>query len=160
MQMQVGGAAGPPVHPAAFTLQNMFNVANETEREVARRLGLNLTDYRALSVLAQLGPVTVGQLAGELGATAATTTAIISRLEPHGYVARLRGAEDRRQVHVNVTPAASQAILDLMRPLVTATSTYLNALPAAHQAVVAGFLEAALHQMQYHLHTLSEKDTP
>lgn len=158
MQMQVGGTADPSVHPAAFTLQNMFNLANETEREVARRLGLNLTDYRALSVLAQLGPVTVGRLAGELGATAATTTAIISRLEPHGYVARLRGAEDRRQVHVNVTPAATQAILDLMRPLVTATSTYLRALPAEHQAVVADFLDAAQHQMQDHLHTLSEKD--
>jgi DNA-binding MarR family transcriptional regulator len=136
----------------------MFNLANETEREVARRLGLNLTDYRALSVLAQLGPVTVGRLAGELGATAATTTAIISRLEPHGYVARLRGAEDRRQVHVNLTPAASQAIKDLMRPLVTATSGYLQALPPEHQAVVADFLDAAQHQMQDHLHTLSEKD--
>lgn len=160
MQMQVGGAGGAPsFHPAAFTLQAMFTLANETEREVARRLGLNLTDYRALSVLAQLGPVPVGTLAVELGATAATTTAIISRLEVHGYVARLRGAEDRRQVHVNVTPSATRDIVELMRPLAAATSSYLEALPAAHQGVVEDFLHTALQQMRDHLHRLSEKDS-
>ena len=69
-------------HPAALALQGLFTLANETEREVARRLGLNLTDYRALSALAQSGPVTVGRLAEDLGATPATTTAIVSRWRP------------------------------------------------------------------------------
>ena len=159
MQTQEGGVRGTaPYHPAAFTLQAMYTLANETEREVARRLGLNLTDYRALSVLAQSAPVTAGTLAGELGATAATTTAIISRLEAHGYVARHRGAGDRRQVHVSVTPAATAQITNLLQPLMTATNSYLTALPPAHQAVVGDFLEAALLQMQDHLHTLSQKD--
>ncbi|MCU1516120.1 MAG: MarR family transcriptional regulator [Pseudarthrobacter sp.] len=156
MQTQEGGAE--PFHPAAFTLQALYTLATETEREVARRLALNLTDYRALSVLAQSGPVTVGALAAELGATAATTTAIISRLETHGYVARRRGAGDRRQVHVSVTPAATAQITDLVQPLMTAANSYLTALPPAHQAVVGDFLEATLLQMQDHLHTLSQKD--
>lgn len=138
----------------------MFTLANETEREVAGRLGLNLTDYRALSVLAQLGPVPVGTLAAELGSTAATTTAIVNRLEAHTYVERLRTSGDRRQVHVKATPAASRKIADLMRPLMDATSEHLKTLPAAHQAVVADFLGVALHLMQDHLHTLTEKENP
>lgn len=145
-------------HPAALALQGLLTLANETEREMARSLGLNLTDYRALSALAQSGPVTVGKLAGELGATPATTTAIVSRLESHGFVARLRSAGDRRQVQVSVTPAASRAIMDQMRPLLTATSEHIRALPDAHQRVVSDFLDVALHLMQDHLHTLSEKD--
>jgi DNA-binding MarR family transcriptional regulator len=159
MQTQQDGTAeAPSFHPAAFILQGMFALANETEREVARTLGLNLTDYRALSVLAQVGPVTVGKLAEELGASAATTTAIVSRLEAHAYAVRLRSAEDRRHVRVNVTPAASRDIMDLMRPLVAATSTYLSALPAADQVVVEAFLRAAAGQMQAHLNALSQKD--
>lgn len=163
MQTQEGGASGTVAvhvhgHPAASTLQAMYTLANETEREVARRLGLNLTDYRALSALALSAPVTVGTLATELGATAATTTAIISRLEAHGYAARNRGDGDRRQVHVSITPAATARITDLNRPLMTATNSYLTALPPAQQAVVGDFLEAMLLQMQDHLHTLSQKD--
>jgi DNA-binding MarR family transcriptional regulator len=161
MQTQQDGTAeASSLHPAAFILQGMFALANETEREVAGKLGLNLTDYRALSVLAQVGPVTVGKLAEELGTTAATTTAIVSRLEAHAYAARLRSAEDRRHVRVKVTPGASRAIMDLMRPLVTATSAYITSLPAADQAAVEAFLHAATGHMQAHLHALSQKDAP
>ena len=146
-------------HPAALALQGLFTLANETEREVARRLGLNLTDYRALSALAQSGPVTVGRLAEDLGATPATTTAIVSRMEARGYVERHRNTEDRRQVQVSVTPAADRGIMNLMMPLMTATNEHIQALPADQQAVVADFLDVAQHLMQDHLHTLSEKDT-
>jgi DNA-binding MarR family transcriptional regulator len=146
-------------HPAALALQGLFTLANETEREVARRLGLNLTDYRALSALAQSGPVTVGRLAEDLGATPATTTAIVSRMEARGYVERHRNTEDRRQVQVSVTPAADRGIMNLMMPLMTATNEHIQALPADQQAVVADFLDVAQHLMRDHLHTLSEKDT-
>ncbi|WP_160667470.1 MarR family winged helix-turn-helix transcriptional regulator [Pseudarthrobacter sp. ATCC 49987] len=147
-------------HPAAFTLQGMFTLANETERELARNLELNLTDFRALSVLAQLGPVTVGKLAAELGATPATTTAIVSRLVSRGYVARHRGTGDRRQVHVSATPAAARKITTLMQPLVNATNEHIQALPASQQSVVADFLDVAQHLMRDHLHTLSTNDAP
>lgn len=145
-------------HPATLALQSLFTLANETEREIARVLGLNLTDYRALSALARSGPVTVGKLAEDLGATPATATAIVSRMEARGYMARHRNTEDRRQVQVSVTPAASRGILNLMRPLMTATNEHITALPANHQAVVVDFLDVAQHLMQDHLHTLSEKD--
>ena len=145
-------------HPATLALQSLFTLANETEREIARVMGLNLTDYRALSALAQSGPVTVGKLAEDLGATPATATAIVSRMESRGYVARHRSTEDRRQVQVSVTPAANRGIENLMRPLMTATNEHIKALPADHQAAVVDFLDVAQHLMQDHLHTLSKKD--
>ncbi|HSO89931.1 MAG TPA: MarR family transcriptional regulator [Arthrobacter sp.] len=145
-------------HPATLDLQSLFTLANETEREVARILGLNLTDFHALSALAQSGPVTVGKLAGDLGATPATTTAIVSRMEARGYMERHRSTEDRRHVQVSVTPAANRGIMNLMRPLMTATNEHITALPADHRAVVADFLDVAQHLMRDHLHALSEKD--
>lgn len=146
-------------HPAALALQGLFSLANETEHEVARKLGLNLTDYRALSTLAQSGPVTVGKLAEDLGATPATATAMVSRMESRGYMARHRNTEDRRQVQVSVTQEASREIKDLMRTLMTAANEHLESLPSAHQTVIADFLDVAQHLMRDHLHTLSEKDS-
>ncbi|QSZ49961.1 MarR family transcriptional regulator [Paenarthrobacter sp. OM7] len=148
-------ATGGLDHPASRTLQGLFSLANETEREVARTLGLNLTDYRALTVLADSGPVTVGALAAELGATAATTTALVSRLESHGYVERMRSTEDRRQVRVNVTSAAAGKVKDLMLPLLSAASQQLDALPPERQAFVTDFLDAVLNLMQDHLQSIS-----
>ena len=145
-------------HPAVLALQALFTLANETEREVARILGLNLTDYRALSVLAQSGPATAGKLAEELGSTAATTTAITGRLESRGYVARHRNTDDRRRVQVSATPAASGGIMNLMQPLMSAAHEHIESLPADQQAAVADFLEIAQNLMRDHLHTLSEKD--
>ena len=145
-------------HPATSALQSLVTLANETEREIARVMGLNLTDYRALSALAQSGPVTVGKLAEDLGATPATTTAIVSRMESRGYVERHRSTEDRRHVQVSVTPAATREITNLMRPLLTITNEHIKALPADQRAVVADFLGVAQHLMRDHLHTLSEKD--
>ncbi|MCY1675665.1 MarR family transcriptional regulator [Pseudarthrobacter sp. SL88] len=149
-----------PYHPAAVALQALFDLATQTEREVARRLELNLTDYRALSALSHSGPVTVGKLAETLGATAATTTAIVSRLEAHGYAERLRSEEDRRHVHVSATPAATKDVMDLMRPLMASTNQHIEALPRMRQDAVSDFLSVAMHLMQDHLHYLSEKETP
>lgn len=148
----------PQQHPATLALQSLFTLANETEREIARVMGLNLTDFRALSALAQSGPVTVGKLAEDLRSTPATATAIVSRMEARGFVARHRSTEDRRQVQVSVTAAAVRGIMNLMQPLMTATNEHIQALPSDHQAVVADFLDVAQHLMQDHLHTLSEKD--
>ncbi|MBP1137373.1 DNA-binding MarR family transcriptional regulator [Arthrobacter sp. PvP023] len=160
MQMQAGaGPSATPYHPAAVALQGLFTLANETERELARGMGINLTDFRALSALERSGPVTVGKLAEDLGATPATTTAIVNRLESRGYVARHRGADDRRQVQVSTTPESSKGIMALMRPLMTATDQHLKALPAAQQSAVADFLDVARHLMRDHLRTLSERDS-
>ena len=148
-----------PYHPAAAALQTLFTLATETEREIARGMGINLTDFRALSALESLGPVPVGRLADELGATPATATAIVNRLERRGYVVRHRVTDDRRQVQVSTTPASSDGIMALMRPLMTATDKHLKALPAAEQKAVTDFLGVAAHLMRGHLRTLSEKDT-
>ncbi|MFJ6419212.1 MarR family winged helix-turn-helix transcriptional regulator [Paeniglutamicibacter sp. NPDC091659] len=144
--------------PVFETLQSLYAIVRESEREIALNLGLNLTDYRALSVLAQFGPMTAGKLAEDLGSTAATTTAITNRLELRGYVVRRRNTADRRQVLVSSTPASSQKILDLMCPLATAIDGHLQALPLDQRAAVASFLDVAQHLMRDHLQTFPQKE--
>ena len=142
----------------AGTLRALVALVRESEREMALRLGLNLTDYRALCALAESGPLTSGRLATELGCTAATTTAITNRLELHGYVTRERSKTDRRLVTLSASPDASQRILNLTFPLVSVLSEQLQALPADQISTVVAFLDVTQDLMRTHLQMLSSKD--
>lgn len=145
----------PAYHPGAQGLQGVIALSNEVERELARALAVNLTDYRALSALAMGGPVTVGGLAERLGTTAATTTAIVNRLEARGYADRERVDGDRRQVRVSVSPACFGRILGLMRPLMDATNAHLWSLPPEEGDAVARFLAVVQDHLRAQLDALA-----
>ena len=79
--------------------------ANDAFDEVAaQKLGVNATDLRCLNILENQGPITAGRLAELSGLTTAAVTAVLDRLEGHGYARRERVEKDRRQVIVELTP--------------------------------------------------------
>lgn len=147
-------------HPAAFAVQELINLANEVEHQMVRLLGVNLTDYRALTALGKGGPVTVGTLAELLGATPATTTAILNRLESRGFVQRERTGDDRRRVEVSVTPAAITGILAINGPAMAQVNDQLLALSAAERDAVEGFLTATNAVLAGHVRKLAGTTTP
>ncbi|RDI63355.1 MarR family winged helix-turn-helix transcriptional regulator [Nocardia pseudobrasiliensis] len=64
---------------------------------------LSLTHARALRVLGEQGPLTIGQLAAGTETTGAATTQLINGLVAAGYVTRERRAGDKRSVLVALT---------------------------------------------------------
>ncbi|SEK55751.1 MarR family winged helix-turn-helix transcriptional regulator [Streptacidiphilus jiangxiensis] len=66
---------------------------------------LSLTHARALRVLAESGPLPVGQLAAATETTGAATTQLVNGLAAAGYVTRERPATDKRSVLVTLTDA-------------------------------------------------------
>jgi DNA-binding MarR family transcriptional regulator len=71
---------------------------------MAEHFGLSPTDYKALEVLARLGPLTAGQLVEHTGLASASVTALIDRLEQKGFARRARDTKDRRRVIVETVP--------------------------------------------------------
>jgi DNA-binding MarR family transcriptional regulator len=65
---------------------------------LADRLGINLTDFKCLSILERNGAVTAGKLAGLTGLTSGAVTGLIDRLEKAGWARRVRDPNDRRHV--------------------------------------------------------------
>jgi len=77
----------------------------------AEAAGLNATDFFCLNLLSLSGPLTAGQLAQQTGLTTGAATRMIDRLEKGGFVCRGRDAADRRQVIVEVCPAAEHDVI-------------------------------------------------
>jgi DNA-binding MarR family transcriptional regulator len=65
---------------------------------LADRLGMNLTDFKCLSILERNGAVTAGKLAELTGLTSGAVTGLIDRLEKAGWARRVRDPNDRRHV--------------------------------------------------------------
>ncbi len=65
-----------------------------------------------LRVLSRRGPQRPGEVASELGSTAATLTGLIDGLESDGLVTRSAHPNDRRSVLLSLTPAGTAASQD------------------------------------------------
>lgn len=66
--------------------------------ELATRVGLHPTDYKALGVVDRLGPMSAGDLGRHTGLAAASVTNLIDRLEARGFLHREPDPTDRRRV--------------------------------------------------------------
>ncbi len=84
---------------------------------VARALGLNPTDLRALDWLAER-PRSAGELRDGTGLSSAATTTLIDRLEGRGLVERVGDPADRRRVVVRLTRVGAERITRFYGPIV------------------------------------------
>jgi DNA-binding MarR family transcriptional regulator len=84
---------------------------------VATRVGINSTDLECLDLLQLAGPTTAGKMSLHSGLTTGATTAMIDRLEQAGFVRRLRDADDRRVVVVEVLHHCGSHIAPLYQPI-------------------------------------------
>ena len=76
---------------------------------VAERLGLNITDHKALDFACRGGgTVTAGELAELTGLTTGAITGVIDRLEKAGFARRERDPDDRRRIIIRPTSRAQE----------------------------------------------------
>jgi DNA-binding MarR family transcriptional regulator len=78
---------------------------------------MNRTDWRCLDILGTRGPMTAGQLADAVRLTTGAVTGVLDRLEASGMIRRVRDANDRRRVIVEVTDEVSRAGAPVYGPL-------------------------------------------
>jgi DNA-binding MarR family transcriptional regulator len=71
---------------------------------IAEQIGLSATEFEALDVLGQTGPVTAGQLAQLCGLSTGGVTGMVDRLEKAGFVRRAHDPDDRRKVIIERVP--------------------------------------------------------
>lgn len=84
---------------------------------IAARLGVNLTEQKALDELLTNGTATPSALAERLGVSRAAVTKIVDRLASLGYVARDRHEGDGRSVRVSVTAPLTTRMAEIYGPV-------------------------------------------
>jgi DNA-binding MarR family transcriptional regulator len=82
----------------------------------AAAVGLQPSEWYALSQIALEGGLTSGQLAARTGLTTGATTRLVDRLERAGFVRRVADPADRRKVIVEPAPDAGARIEEVVAP--------------------------------------------
>ncbi len=92
--------------------------------------------------------ISAGLLAKEVHLSPSTIVGILDRLEEKGFVARSRGIEDRRIVHVRATDRGVALANSAPSPLQQRLADGLKRLPVDEQARIAEALERVVELME------------
>jgi len=100
--------------------------------KAVKPLGLNLSFYRAMGVIAHFAPCTMGELADFSMVDRTTLTRTIDQLVNRGLVDRCQAKSDRRQVSLSLTDAGWSSYLMAQEVVRSRNEVLLERLPAQH----------------------------
>jgi MarR family transcriptional regulator, organic hydroperoxide resistance regulator len=85
---------------------------NAIDARLKSVLGLPLTHFEPMSVIARLPGCRVYDIATELGITTGGTSKLVDRIEASGYCRRLPNPADRRSSLLELTPAGKRLLAE------------------------------------------------
>ena len=107
---------------------------------VAEKMGLSITEHKALDILSRQGLLTAGQLAEVTGLTTGAITGMVDRLEKVGFVKRVADSSDRRKIRVEAVVEKYEAMAGVFTSLGQAMNALLESYSDKELAVIHDFL--------------------
>lgn len=107
--------------------------------------GISISQCHILDVLAEDGDLTMQQLARRMYKSVSTMTRVVSQLVRRGYVKRRQDPEDRRLVHVSITPQGKAIVTAINRDLIETQKAILQSVPPDQWAGAFKVLETLAH---------------
>lgn len=133
------------------------SLANQLMNQaVAERLGLNLTDFSALMMLGDRGPMAASQIGEATGLSSGAVTGVIDRLERAGWVVRESDPGDRRRVVVRAKMERKGEIEELYRPLTEAGMARTADASEEKLEFIVGFLNGTAQMWEEHAARLAQ----
>ena len=126
--------------------------------KMALLLGLHGTDYKTLSVLDRLGPMSAGEIAEHTGLATASVTNLIDRLESKGFVRRVRDEKDRRRVLVEPVADWVEANRPLFAPMLQSLARLLDRYSNQELQVIVDFLSRNAERLRADTKKLQSKE--
>jgi DNA-binding MarR family transcriptional regulator len=137
-------------------VQAFQDATDEVDEAVARRLRLNRTDLRCLSVLSRRVDITASALAEAAGLTRGAMTTALDRIEAAGYARRVWDQQDRRAVRVEMTELAKKEITALYGPLAKSGARMLRNYGTAELRAVLKYLEDGWQLQRAHAESIRQ----
>ena len=113
------------------------------EEALAERLGINVTDLRALEVVIDEPGLTAGRLAERTGLTTGAVTGVVDRLERSGFLERRPDPADRRSVTIQPVAARTAALAEARASADTGLERLLESQAPEQRAAILEFLDRA-----------------
>ncbi len=104
--------------------------------------GISISQCHILDVLAEEGDLTMQQLGKRMYKSVSTMTRVVGQLVRRGHVKRRQDPEDRRVVHVSITPQGKAIVAAINRDLIETQKAILQGIPADQWAGAFTVLEA------------------
>ncbi len=118
-------------------------------RAIAEKLGLKATDYRCLLFLMD-GPKTAGELAGMLGLTTGSITAVMARLEKRQFIRRGSDRSDKRKVIIESIPQNLKPLYGGLAEFVRAMRALDERYSANEIAIINDYMNRAANILHEH----------
>ncbi|WP_198654735.1 MarR family winged helix-turn-helix transcriptional regulator [Nocardia aurea] len=119
------------------------NAAVMYHTAMGERIGLGMTEEKALDLLQRLGPLTAGEISQHTGLAPASVSGLIDRLERKWLVRRVRDAKDRRRVIVEINFERLAGFAELFEPLVRGLAELYEGYTDEQLELVLDFLTRA-----------------
>lgn len=91
-------------------MRKILRTTEVNSKMLMRETGLTPSQLIFMQLLDDGSEQTAGHVAGRMGITQATATALIHRLESQGMIQRRKGQTDRRQVWLSLTPRGERIL--------------------------------------------------
>ena len=91
--------------------------------------GVSISQSHILDVLAEEGNLTMQQLARRMFKSVSTMTRVVAQLVKRGHVKRRPDPNDRRIVHVEITPQGKAVVAAINRDLIETQKAILQVVP-------------------------------
>jgi DNA-binding MarR family transcriptional regulator len=107
---------------------------------IAEKMGLSITEHKALDLLSRQGPITAGQLADVTGLTTGAITGMVDRLQKAGFVRRVADPSDRRKVKIEAVVEKYEEMAGIFASLGQAMNALLEGYDDKELAVIQDFM--------------------
>lgn len=96
---------------ALTAMRKILRASELNSKRLMRETGLTPSQLIFMQVLDGQGEQTAGYVAGHMGITQATATALLQKLEAAGMIHRRRGEKDRRQTLLSITEKGQKVLV-------------------------------------------------
>jgi DNA-binding MarR family transcriptional regulator len=127
-------------------LRRLFKAIQEYSKRIFRRTGLSGPQVWALTILDNEPGLSQGELAERLYAHRSTVSGILDRLESRGVIRRTTDPDDRRGIHLFLTPRGQRVLKRSPPPVQIGLRRALERLPAAQLRRFRRVLETVVHE--------------
>lgn len=148
MLQRMTHASHERVDEALIALRRILRAAELYARALANAAGLTPAQLRVLQIIAAHGgSSTPKALAGQMGVSQATVTALVDKLVSRALVTRMRSEIDRRRSNVSITDAGATAVAEVPDALQQRFVAAFEALRDWEQAQLVSSLERVAAMM-------------